>query len=732
VALPALPTANFTVSFGTNVTSRLLSFGFVTPSSTFAANTSEALLLIDEPGSGLTVGPSGPTGTGLGPAGWGPGAPQVLCSVVNSGGTGVNLPASLVGAGPGGCPEYAQQVGGDWVMSSTSSVSGAPVVGANMFSGVVSANQVTFFGVPVMAPASAGVARIFRITNVRINANALGGGSLAGVSQVLASISISGSTSIPVTQPVQIAGFIQSGLTTGVRNVGNVSGQSSAVNFNQCQSQTVSPVAILRYTENFGTAFKTRVGPTATTNGQSPLPGPGINQPAGSGQNIPGAIYNSESGFITTQGGTGVSTIGLADFGTRLKAVFNSVPAGVRIFVSTTNVVNLTGASNTFATPPAGNSTTTFAQLVTSETAAEGSIVPAAGCTNPTQLSGTTICLNNYAELSVVNGSATAVWEIINTNQATPESADFGVWLSYTAAAGTNSPPPGTATVNMSYAPTPPSFTAAAGAAASSTLSIPRFADTSTATSFFTIVQCTTSLLFPFLTNQAGFDTGIAIMNTTTDPFGTKPQAGTCSLNFYGQNAPPVFTTPSIASGNPDPSKYAFQLSSIAPNFEGYMIAICNFQLAHGYAFISDLGARNLAHGYLALVLSPQNVVELDIPEMSDVPASLADRKTSKDASLFMLTHFERFTFWPIAFGFLPFTASPSGCPFGCSLRIFLPGRSVLQNTAMIHHLRSELLTAREHLRLCSRCWVCIWSWGRSGRSAWRPWSRCTWRDLLG
>ena len=53
-------------------------------------------------------------------------------------------------------------------------------------------------------------------------------------------------------------------------------------------------------------------------------------------------------------------------------------------------------------------------------------------------------------------------------------------------------------------------------------------------------------------------------------------------------------------------------------------------------------------------------------------------------------------------FRVLPFTASPSGCPFGCSLRIFLPGRSVLQNTAMIHHLRSELLTAREYLRLCS------------------------------
>jgi hypothetical protein len=34
------------------------------------------------------------------------------------------------------------------------------------------------------------------------------------------------------------------------------------------------------------------------------------------------------------------------------------------------------------------------------------------------------------------------------------------------------------------------------------------------------------------------------------------------------------------------------------------MMALCNFQGAHGFAFISDLGARNLAMGYLALVVN--------------------------------------------------------------------------------------------------------------------------------
>ena len=33
------------------------------------------------------------------------------------------------------------------------------------------------------------------------------------------------------------------------------------------------------------------------------------------------------------------------------------------------------------------------------------------------------------------------------------------------------------------------------------------------------------------------------------------------------------------------------------------MFAVCNFQYAHGFAFISDVGARNLAMGYLAVVI---------------------------------------------------------------------------------------------------------------------------------
>jgi len=585
-------TANVTVSFQTNVTSRLLSYNSVAPSAVTSPNTSEALLLIDEPGSGLQVAPPAPLGTA--PTGVGPQAAQTLCAVGGQ-------PASYMGAGTGGCPQYVWQIpGSDYVMSSSSTSLTAP---ANVYAGVAVANQVTFFGIPILPPTSTGVSRVYRITNVRINANALGASGFTGTFQVSASISISGSTSVPIYTPVQIAGFVQTGLSTATRNVGNTGGLGTPV-FNQCSTAgVVSNVGVLQYNENFGTAFKTRVAPltSAAYSGQASNL---------TGQNTPGAIYNSESGFIFSQlVGTGTalnSTAGLADYGTRLKAVFSNVPTGVRIFVSTTNVINLTGVagSGTLLSAPAGNSTTSFAQLVISETATEGSWVPTSGYTTP---SGAITQLNGYAELSVVANTASAVWEVVNTNPSTNESFNFGVWTAYTANAAANLPPIGTATVNMSFAPIPTqgAFTAAAGGAASASLTLPRFADTSTAVNLLSIVQCTTNLLFPFITNQAGFDTGIALLNTTQDPFGTAAQAGTCALNFYGQNAPPQFVTPVIPAGVnlAPPGNWAFMASTIAPGFEGYMIAICNFQLAHGYAFVSDLGAQKLAHGYLALIL---------------------------------------------------------------------------------------------------------------------------------
>lgn len=121
----------------------------------------------------------------------------------------------------------------------------------------------------------------------------------------------------------------------------------------------------------------------------------------------------------------------------------------------------------------------------------------------------------------------------------------------------------------------------------------------------------TTSLLFPFVTNQAGFDTAIVISNTSLDTVGTTPQSGTCTLNYFGATtgggaSPAAQTSQTVPAG----AQLTFTLSSggsfgiaATSGFQGYIIATCNFQYAHGFAFISDVGAQRLATSYLALVI---------------------------------------------------------------------------------------------------------------------------------
>jgi hypothetical protein len=269
------------------------------------------------------------------------------------------------------------------------------------------------------------------------------------------------------------------------------------------------------------------------------------------------------------------ATPGLADFGTRVKAVFNNIPNGVNIFVDTT--------STTTAGPDK-------AQLTSSETGAYSPVSATSG--SPNGGAGAT------AQLTVTNGSATAVWEDIQSDPNTFAQLNFGFFVTYTANPGANSPALATTTVNGSYAPT-----STVTIASTSSVPVPRFADTSTATNVFTVVPCLTTLLFPYLTNAAGFDTGVAISATATDPFGTTPQSGTCTLNWYGAAFTGATPTPNIPSGTTYSTLVSSTLNNVTGGFTGYMIAVCRFQYAHGFAFVSDLGARNLAMGYLALVI---------------------------------------------------------------------------------------------------------------------------------
>ena len=92
--------------------------------------------------------------------------------------------------------------------------------------------------------------------------------------------------------------------------------------------------------------------------------------------------------------------------------------------MATSNIANLVA-------PPPGNSTTSFAQLVTPETAVDGDgSIPSVSSAGPIAWNGTP-ALYGYAEIPAVSGSSSAVWEVVNTNPPVNENFDFPVWTLY-------------------------------------------------------------------------------------------------------------------------------------------------------------------------------------------------------------------------------------------------------------------------------------------------------------
>ena len=107
-----------------------------------------------------------------------------------------------------------------------------------------------------------------------------------------------------------------------------------------------------------------------------------------------------------------------------------------------------------------------------------------------------------------------------------------------------------------------------------------------------TIEDCTTTLLFPFVTNKLGFNTGLAITNASEG-------SGSCTIEYSGPDAPEDMMTPEPVAGG---EQWVGLLSNIAPGFQGYITASCEFRNAYGFAFITNgYGGDHLAQGYLAV-----------------------------------------------------------------------------------------------------------------------------------
>jgi hypothetical protein len=509
----------------------------------------------------------------------------------------------------------------------------AQAIGTNVFQGAWFASQpdsMVFDGIPVVAPGSSG-STIYRITNIRANVSVMGVGPTAFVN-LLGYVSASPSTSLPITNAQPIVGFVSWGMafppspagSTGVysfADLPSVPGTLSTINFLQCQTQPFAGLDVIRFQEGFASAFKVQAS------------GP---------QNVPGLpnVFASESGLIVPSSNT--PPLGQADYGTRLKAVFTGLPAGVTIYVGNSNVCYTSCITGTTKAVLLGASDTTVNATVDSP--------PLASPTTMTDLAGYGYPVVAYSIGS--SGTLEVVWEVIGEDPTQVEDFDFPIFISYAAAPGSpGSPTPIStpASVVLNFAPTIDelSSTSPNPYSLATTGPIPRFAPVHTASySLLTLGICRTHLLFPYVTDYPGFDTGIAISNTSADSLGTveeaTPQTGACTVTFFGGiESAGVFTNTatnigtagtadgvsvgvySSVSANPfggtgtstgfiGPGQtWAFSVSGIDTafgtstfaGFVGYAIADCNFQYAHGYAFISDYGLRNFAASYLPLVI---------------------------------------------------------------------------------------------------------------------------------
>lgn len=250
-----------------------------------------------------------------------------------------------------------------------------------------------------------------------------------------------------------------------------------------------------------------------------------------------------------------------ADHGTRFGLSFVNVPSGLRVYVTTRNVNEEAGQFDLIQTDPNGS----------------GPFSPANSQSRPNEAESGV----QMEEISLVGGYGMAVWEV--TKQSSPGQRPSFV-VSVLRSGEQVSPGAISLRANLLPISTSP--------AASVSGSIPRFVDTSKNIGGLTLANDSTRLLYPFITSQAGLNTGISIANVSGLAFRTAPEVGSFRLYFFGYlGASPyegVHEGPSLNSGQ----SYAWDLSNQGDKsrslqgFQGYVIAECNFK-ARGVAWIA-------------------------------------------------------------------------------------------------------------------------------------------------
>ena len=383
---------------------------------------------------------------------------------------------------------------------------------------------------------------VLRVTSMRGNASQLGVPAIEGVpfSQIQAFVSITGPNTIPVSNNVLNVAIPLTGLLVDIDPDDAPAGL-------QCEEDS----AHIDFTisEGFATAFKTLGTPTFT---------PGNTQ-IEAGYFAPGSLAG---------GGASQST--------RFLLRFFNIPEGVNVAV-----YDWLYCVDDDGELPLMDEDTDLLELHALECDEVGD-----GC------SSTSVASNDELEdagfdpnpasdkvlVDISGGFGSIVYEVENDDPIVNEDCRIPLWFAWIPDTENDLPAPGTGQLAVTFAPLSTEFNAADGEP------VPRFIDTGgDPTNIITIVKCTTQILFPFVSNRAGYDTGLVVSNTSEDWLGTQPQDGTCTIHYHGTTlgdgaSPPDDTTSVIFAGEQLiwllSGGNAAQEVDPTPEFQGYIIVL--------------------------------------------------------------------------------------------------------------------------------------------------------------
>jgi len=266
-----------------------------------------------------------------------------------------------------------------------------PVLGVNAFQGSARSSNSTRFTFSAPIPGPNGSLRL-RIANIRISVPSDVPTNLLVPNRALAFVSNT-TNPFPINNPEQIVGFVAPGYTSQLLDAQDL--VVPGVRFD-------SPgggITQLRILEGFQDALKRRNVATSVA-----TPSATADQP------LYGYPYGTESGFYLSSfpSSLGANIAGLADSGTRIRAVISNVPAGVQLSASSTQI----GAST--------NSIS--ARLISTDGQGSGAFsLIAAGP-------------DGYAPITVTAGLATAVWEVLESDPTVLEQLRFGIRTTHNSA----------------------------------------------------------------------------------------------------------------------------------------------------------------------------------------------------------------------------------------------------------------------------------------------------------